>query len=211
VKISETRYAQSGDVSIAYRVVGDGPFDVVWIPPGISNVERAFDPGGVQRAFLERIASFCRLIVFDKRGTGVSDRVAGIADIEKRMDDVRAVMDASGSLRAAVVGVSEGGPMSIVFAATYPDRTRALVLYGTLPRFIRAPDFPFGLSREEWLRRAEHDSRHWGTVDLAREWLGPDASDEGVAEFATRMREGASPGAYRQLQQMNSEIDVRGA
>jgi pimeloyl-ACP methyl ester carboxylesterase len=103
VEISETRYAQSGDVDVAYRIAGDGPFDVVWIPPGISNVERAFDAGGVQREFFERIASFCRLIVFDKRGTGLSDRVAGIADIETRMDDVRAVMDAAGSDRAAIV------------------------------------------------------------------------------------------------------------
>ena len=209
--ISETRYAQSGDVSIAYRVLGDGPFDVVWIPPGTSNVERAFDAGGVQRAFFERIASFCRLIVFDKRGTGLSDRVAGIADIETRMDDVRAVMDAVGSERAAIAGASEGGPMSIVFAATYPDRTRALVLYGTLPRFIRGPDYPFGHSREEYVREMEHEVRNWGTLELAREWLGPDASDEAVAEMAKRMREGASPGAYRQLQQMDAEIDVRGA
>jgi pimeloyl-ACP methyl ester carboxylesterase/class 3 adenylate cyclase len=211
VEISETRYAQSDDINIAYRIAGDGPFDVVWIPPGISNVERAFDAGGVQRGFFERIASFCRLIVFDKRGTGLSDRVAGIADIETRMDDVRAVMDAAGSARAAIVGVSEGGPMSIVFAATYPDRTRALVLYGTLPRFVRAPDYPFGQTREERMRETEHDVQHWGTVDLAREWLGPDASAESVTELAARMREGASPGAYRQLEQMNSEIDVRGA
>jgi pimeloyl-ACP methyl ester carboxylesterase len=211
VDVSKTSYAQSGDISIAYRIIGTGPFDVVWIPPGTSNVERAFDPGAPHGRFFERIASFCRLIVFDKRGTGLSDRVAGIADIETRMDDVRAVMDAAGSERAAIVGVSEGGPMSIVFAATYPKRTRALVLYGTLPRFIRAPDFPYGQTREEHVRETEHDVRHWGTPELAREWLGPSASDDAVDEYATRMREGASPGAYRQLQQMDAEIDVRGA
>jgi len=210
VKMSETRYARSGDVSIAYRVLGDGPFDVVWVPPQTSNVELATEEGD-SAAFFERAASFCRLILFDKRGTGLSDRVAGIADIETRMDDVRAVMDAAESERAAVVGVSEGGPMSVVFAATYPDRTRALVLYGTLPRFTRAPGYPFGSRREEYLREVEREVALWGTPELAREWLGSDASDDDVAVLATRMRQGASPGAYRQLELMNLEIDVRAA
>jgi pimeloyl-ACP methyl ester carboxylesterase len=208
--MSETRYAQSGDVSIAYRVLGDGPFDVVWVPPQTSNVELATQEGD-SAAFFERVASFCRLIVFDKRGTGLSDRVAGIADIETRMDDVRAVMDAADSERAAVVGVSEGGPMSLVFAATYPERTRALVLYGTLPRFTRAPGYPFGWPREDYLRELDREVALWGTNELAREWLGPEASPEAVADFAARMRQGASPGAYRQLELMNLEIDVRAA
>jgi pimeloyl-ACP methyl ester carboxylesterase/class 3 adenylate cyclase len=210
VQVSETRYAQSGDVSIAYRVAGDGPFDLVFVPPAVSNVDLAFqDPG--RAGFLECLASFSRLIVFDKRGTGLSDRVSGVPDIETRMDDVRAVMDAAGSARAAVIGVSEGGPMSLVFAATYPERTRALVLYGTLPRFTRAPGFPFGPTREESVRGDEHDIQRWGTVELARELAGADATDEEVAAAASRMRQGASPGAYRQLTQMNLEIDVRAA
>jgi pimeloyl-ACP methyl ester carboxylesterase/class 3 adenylate cyclase len=209
VKVTETRYAQSGDVSIAYRVAGEGPFDLVFVPPAVSNVELAFEEGD-RASFFERLASFSRLIVFDKRGTGLSDRVAGIADIETRMDDVRAVMDAVGSERAALIGVSEGGPMSIVFAATYPERTRALVLYGTLPRFTRAPGFPWGPTREEAQRENEREFALWGTVELAREWY-PDASDEELELAAQRMRQGSSPGGRRQLELMNVEIDVRAA
>ena len=210
VDISETRYAQSGDVNIAYRVAGDGPLDVVFVPPAVSNVDQVFDMSPLGD-FLERLGSFSRLIVLDKRGTGLSDRVAGVADTETRMDDVRAVMDAVGSERAAVMGLSEGGPMSIVFAATYPERTRALVLYGTLPRFTRAPGFPFGPTREEFWRGVEHEVQGWGTVELAREWLGDEAAEDQVRDLARLMRQGASPGAYRQLEQMNLEIDVRAA
>jgi pimeloyl-ACP methyl ester carboxylesterase/class 3 adenylate cyclase len=208
VQISETRYAQSGDVNIAYRVAGDGPFDIVFVPPAVTNVDHLFDrfPGA---GFLLRVASFSRLIALDKRGTGLSDRVPGIADVETRMDDVRAVMDAAGSERAAILGLSEGGPMSLVFGATYPERTHAVVLYGTLPRFTRAPGFPFGPTREEFWREAEHEVQGWGTPELAREWLGEDATDDQVANLAGMMRQGASPGAYRQLEQMNLEIDVR--
>ena len=209
MEVSETRYAQSGDVSIAYRVLGEGPFDLVYVPPAVSNVELSVDDPG-RAGFFERLASFSRLIIFDKRGTGLSDRVSGIPDIETRMDDVRAVLDAAGSARAALIGVSEGGPMSIVFAATYPERTQALVLYGTLPRFTRAPGFPFAPTREEVMRENEHDVRAWGTVELAREWY-PDADEEELVAAAGRMRQGASPGAYRQLTQMNVDIDVRAA
>src|SRR5712691_12023756 len=118
----------SGEVAIAYQVVGEGPFDLVWVPAAVSNVELLWEDERRAR-FFRAVASFCRLITFDKRGTGLSDRVAGVADLETRMDDVRAVMDAAGSERAAIVGVSEGGPMAILFAATYPDRCWALVLY----------------------------------------------------------------------------------
>src|SRR2546421_8738011 len=126
---SETRYARSGDVSIAYQVVGDGPFDVVFVPPSLSNVELGWEVPNT-RVFLEGLASFSRLIHFDKRGTGMSDRVTGAPSLETRMDDVRAVMDAVGSEGAALVGWSEGVAMSALFAATYPDRAWALVLYG---------------------------------------------------------------------------------
>jgi pimeloyl-ACP methyl ester carboxylesterase len=207
--VPETRYAMSGDVSIAYQVIGDGPFDLVFVPGAISNVENAWEiPAWA--AFYRRLVSFSRLIVFDKRGTGLSDRAVGIADLETRMDDLRGVMDAAGSERAAIFGVSEGGPMSILFAATYPERTRALALYGCLPRFTSAPDFPFGPTREEHIREAEEEAAIWGTPALARTWLEPGAADADVEGLAKRMREGASPGAWRALNLMNAEIDVRG-
>ncbi len=205
----ETRYAVSGDVSIAYQVVSDGPFDVVWVPGAVSNVELLWENEAAAR-FYSRVASFCRLILFDKRGTGLSDRVSGIADLETRMDDVRAVMDAAGIERAAIVGASEGGPMSVLFAATYPERTRALVVYGSGPRFTRAPGFPFGPTREETVTTNDRDQRLWGTVELAREYLGADAPSDEVDRFASRMRQSASPGAVRQLDRMNLDIDVRG-
>ena len=204
----ETSYALSGEVSIAYQVLGDGPFDLVWVPGSVSNVELAWTNERVA-ALYRRLASFCRLILFDKRGTGLSDRVAGIADLETRMDDVRAVMDAAGSERAALVGVSEGGPMSVLFAATYPERCRALVLYGSLPRFTRAPGFPYGMTREETERDNAEGERLWGTVKLAREFLGVYATDEEAEQFAARMRQSASPGGVRQLDLMNLEIDIR--
>ena len=123
----ETRYARSDDVSIAYQVTGEGPFDLVVVPGFVSHVELTWQVPAMTEYF-QRLASFCRLIRFDKRGTGMSDRVTGVPTLETRMDDVRAVMDAVGSERAALMGVSEGGPMSILFAATYPERTSALVL-----------------------------------------------------------------------------------
>ena len=129
----ETRYARSGEVSIAYQVTGDGPFDVVYVTPMASHVELAWTVPAIA-AYFRSIASFCRLIRFDKRGTGMSDRVSGVPSLETRMDDVRAVMDAAGSECAALIGQSEGGPMSILFAATYPRRTWALVLEGSFAR-----------------------------------------------------------------------------
>lgn len=129
----ETRYARSVDVSVAYQVVGEGPLDLVYVPGAISNVELIWEEPA-RASFFERLAAFSRLILFDKRGTGLSDRVAGIANLETRMDDVRAVMDAAASQRAVLVGVSEGGPMSILFAATHPERVSALIVYGSLPR-----------------------------------------------------------------------------
>src|SRR5690242_8532165 len=138
----ETRYARSGDVSIAYQVVGDGPFDVVFVPYLVTNVELGWEVPST-RVLLEGLASFSRLIHFDKRGTGMSDRVAGAPSLETRMDDVRAVMDAVGSERAALIGWSEGVAMSSLFAATYPERAWALVLYGGVARELRASDYPW--------------------------------------------------------------------
>src|SRR5204863_6336368 len=140
----QTHYARSGEVNIAYQVVGDGPFDLVFVPGFISHLDLQWSDPRIA-GFLEKLASFSRLIMFDKRGTGLSDPVAAPAPLEDRMDDVRAVMDAAGSERAALLGLSEGGPMSVLFAATYPDRTRALVLCG-MPRRAHSRRAPRGLA-----------------------------------------------------------------
>jgi class 3 adenylate cyclase len=205
----ETRYAASGDVSIAYQVSGDGEFDLAIFPASVTNVEIAWEGEHSARHF-DRLGAFSRLILFDKRGTGLSDRVAGIADIETRMDDVRAVLDAAGSERAAILGASEGGPLAVLFAATYPERTSALVLYGSAPRFTRGPGYPWGPTREQCLVELDDQVRRWGTTELAAEMFGLVEPDEELLEFlARRMRQSASPGAVRQLALMNLELDVR--
>jgi pimeloyl-ACP methyl ester carboxylesterase len=139
----ETRYARSGDVSIAYQVVGEGPFDVVAAPVDVSHVEVQWEVPG-WAAFLRGVAKHARVLVFDKRGTGMSDRVAGVPTLEERSDDIRAVMDAAGSERAALISFGESVPMSVVLAASYPDRVSALVLHGGMARVLWAPDYQFG-------------------------------------------------------------------
>ena len=151
-----TRYAKSGEVRIAYQVVGSGPLDLVFVPGFVSNIDLDWEiPEWAY--FFGRLSAFARLIRFDKRGTGLSDRDVGIASLEERMDDVRAVMDAAGSERAALFGVSEGGAMSILFAATYPQRTRALVLYGSYARPSHL------LSDEDFNKEIDRIDRLWGT------------------------------------------------
>jgi pimeloyl-ACP methyl ester carboxylesterase len=207
----EVRYARSGDVSIAYQVIGDGPFDLVWTPGALSHLELRLEDEALSR-FYGALSSFSRLIVFDKRGTGLSDRVAGIADLETRMDDIRAVMDAAGSESAAVCGVSEGGPMALLFAATYPERVRALLNYGSLPRFVRGPNFPWGEPKHEYLAEYEAEAEVWGTEENARAWLEfhkMEVTPETVRERARSDRMKISPGAFLQLGRMNAEIDVR--
>jgi len=139
----ETRYADSGGVNIAYQVLGDGPRDLVFVMGWVSNIEVFWEEPTLAR-FLTRLASFSRLILFDKRSTGLSDRVTDMPSLEVRMDDVRAVMDAVASERAALFGVSEGGPMCALFSATYPSRVSALIMHGGFPRRIKKPDFPWG-------------------------------------------------------------------
>jgi class 3 adenylate cyclase len=208
---AETHYARSGDVSIAYQLMGEGPFDLVFVPGSVSHVELGWEIPA-QAAFYRRLASFSRLIVFDKRGTGMSDRVAGAPTIETRMDDVRAVMDAVGSQRAAVLGLSEGGPMSVVFAATYPERIWALVLCGVLIRSLWAPDFPWGYTEEEWERACEEERRHWGEPEFVRQTLQPlvpSLDEENLRGLTTMFRQGASPGSWDALNRMNKDVDVR--
>jgi class 3 adenylate cyclase/pimeloyl-ACP methyl ester carboxylesterase len=213
VEAPEIRYTRSGDVNIAYAVVGNGPFDVVFVSGWVlSNLEVAWE--GSAAAFYEGMASFCRLILFDKRGTGLSDRVAGIPDLQTRMDDVRAVMDAVGSKRAAVMGFSEGGPMAILFAASHPDRAAGLVLYGTLPTFTRASDYPWAPTREERNEAIRLAEQRIGTdpwLDEQLRGMAPStANDESTKRWWRRwVRVSASPGAILALRLMNSEIDVR--
>ena len=206
----ETRYARSGDVSIAYQVTGDGPFDLVHAPPFTSHVELAWRIPDTA-AFIRRLSSFSRTIRFDKRGTGMSDRVSGTPTLETRMDDVRAVMDNVGSERAALLGFSEGGPMCILFAATYPDRVWALVLFGSYPRVLWAPDYPWGVPEDQW-SWSEEDSRSWGTLEQSKQLadgLAPSASEESREALATLIRQSVSPGAAAALRRMNGQIDVR--
>ena len=160
-----TQYAVSGGVHIAYQVMGDGPVDLVVVPGFVSHLEIAFENAGIRR-IAERLSSFARLIVFDKRGTGMSDPVADVPTLEARMDDVRAVMDAAGSERAVLMGVSEGAPMCVLFAATYPERTVALVLEGAMARSTWAEDYPWATPRDALLEAAsEFTAPAWGSGD----------------------------------------------
>ena len=208
-----TRYARSGDLSIAYQVVGDGPVDLVHAPGAITHLEYAWEEPSVARQ-LRRLAAFTRLILFDKRGTGLSDRTAGIAPLEERMDDLRAVMDAAGSARAVLFGVSESAPLAILFAATYPDRTAALILYAAFASEVRAPDYPWPPPAETVATdlddRARTIHEDWGNVDFLAEAAPSVAGDPAFrAWFGTMLRLGASPGAAIALDRMNAEIDVR--
>jgi pimeloyl-ACP methyl ester carboxylesterase/class 3 adenylate cyclase len=205
----KTQYAKSGDLHIAYDVSGAGGLDLVWVPGFVSHLEYQWDHPWPAH-FFERLGTFSRLIRFDKRGTGLSDRVGGIPTLEQRMDDVRAVMDAAGSERAALLGVSEGGPMSLLFAATYPERTSALVLYGSYARRSWAPDHPFGHTEEEWRAMIEAIEKHWGD-SAGNDVRAPGAAgDESYRQWwATFQRLAASPGAAVAVMEMNKEIDVR--
>jgi class 3 adenylate cyclase/alpha-beta hydrolase superfamily lysophospholipase len=211
---AETRYARSGDVSIAYQVVGEGPFDLVFVPGAASNVELSWT-NPVIASFYQRLASFSRLILFDKRGTGLSDRVEGVATLETRMDDVRAVMDAVGSERAAVVGVSEGGPMTALFAATYPKRVFAAVIYGAFVRGTWSPDFPYEPTVAEREQRIAMVKETWGSREAivqAVERLAPSvAGDERQVDWWQHyMRQSMSPGAAIALARMNMDVDISG-
>lgn len=210
--VSEVRYARSGEVSIAYRVAGDGPFDIVFVPGSGSHVELAWQVP-FPRLWFERFASYARLIHFDKRGTGMSDAVSPATPLETRMDDVRAVMDAAGSARAAVIGVSEGGPMTALFAATYPDRAWALVLMGSMARVLRAADYPWGDDEAEALDQIARETADIGNrraqlLEAAREAC-PSGSDEEIEALARSFQYGLSPGGAQALERMNLEIDVR--
>ncbi|MBC8030294.1 MAG: alpha/beta fold hydrolase [Pyrinomonadaceae bacterium] len=207
----ETMYARSGDVNIAYQVIGNAPIDLVFVMGWVSHLEYFWREPRFSR-FLLRLASFARLILFDKRGTGLSDRVPNneLPTLEQRMDDVRAVMDAVGSERAALCGVSEGGPMCSLFAATYPEKTLALVMIGTYAKRIRDDEYPWAPTTEQRQHFFDEMREQWGGP-VGLEERAPSVADdpEFRAWWATYLRMGASPGAALALTQMNAEIDVR--
>jgi len=206
-----TRYAKSGDVNIAYQVVGEGPLDLVYVPGWLSHVELAWDEPSCAH-LLRRLASFSRLILFDKRGTGLSDRVPlhELPNLEERMDDVRAVMDAAHSDRAALFGVSEGGPMSILFAATHPERTTALVLYASYANWTRDDETDWAPTRENHEQIAQLYERRWGDAVGISAFAPSMVNDQEFRRrFATWERMSASPGAAAALLRMNCEVDVR--
>jgi pimeloyl-ACP methyl ester carboxylesterase len=211
VERAETRYVKSGDLHIAYQVSGDGPIDLVYVPGFMSHVEHQWEEPRWAH-ILQRLGSFSRLICFDKRGTGLSDRVATVPTLEERMDDVRAVMDAVDSRRAALFGTSEGGPMSVLFAATYPDRTAALILYGSFAKRAWAPDNPWGRREEDLKKLIDVIESDWGGPgDPLIETYAPSGAHDEVFKrwFGNYRRLGASPGAAIAIYRMNMEIDVR--
>jgi pimeloyl-ACP methyl ester carboxylesterase len=210
-EMPETRYAKSGDCHIAYQVVGRGPIDVVFVMGFVSHVEHAWDDPRMAH-FFRRIASFARLILFDKRGTGMSDAVPllQLPTLEQRMDDVRAVMDAAGSQRAALVGVSEGGPLSLLFAATYPERTAAMVVIGSYARVAWAADYAFGTKPEVWSAMLDRMEQGWGKGVLLSAFAPSLAQDAAArAGWARYQRQASSPGATAALVRMAYEIDAR--
>jgi len=223
VDIPETRYAKTSDgVHIAYQVVGESPIDLVFVLGWVTHIERMWDEPRIAR-FFERLASFARVLVFDKRGVGLSDRVPEdrLPSLEIRMDDARAVMDDAGSKRAVVLGVSEGGPMAALFAATYPERTIALIMFGTSLCWNNASDYPWSVPQTARDKEIAENERQrdqlWGTEELARRYLEESLSpssasdDVTVSWLADYMRNAASPGAANALSRMNREMDARPA
>jgi class 3 adenylate cyclase len=205
-----TQYAQSPDgVNIAYQIHGDGPLDLVFVPGFVSHVELVWEEPTIAR-FLRRLASFSRLIVFDKRGQGLSDRPGRPPSLEESMDDLGAVMDAAGSERAAVFGISEGGPMSALFAATYPARVSSLVLYGTYARMIKAPDFPQGVTEERFESWAKMVHDEWGGAVGVELWAPSELGNPEFGRWWGRLlRQGTSPSGAIELMSLYREIDIR--
>jgi pimeloyl-ACP methyl ester carboxylesterase/DNA-binding CsgD family transcriptional regulator len=204
-----TRYAKSGEVSIAYQAFGDGPVDLVFVPGFISHVELAWEEPYLAR-FLRRLAAFTRVIFFDKRGTGLSDPVAYPPGLVERMDDIRAVMDAAGSERAALFGVSDGGCLCIAFAAAHPERSAALVTYGSFARRLRSADYPWGWSAEHLEEVLRGMDQGWAS---GKWWAAanPSVADDGPyqAWWARYLRAAASPSMGRGALGLNAELDIR--
>jgi len=211
----ETHYATSGEVQIAYQAFGDGP-DLVWVPGWVSQLDLYWEEPALAR-FLRGLASFARVIVFDRRGLGLSDRVAvaRLPTLETRMDDIRAVLDDLGVRRAAILGQGYGSPIALLFAATYPERTSSLVLYSPSAKGgLRTDDYPWGATTEEHEAWIERSTRLWGTKEFAAEWLArlapTAAGDDRIVEWTARvLRAAGSPATSRALAHMNAAMDVR--
>jgi len=210
----EVRYARSGGLRIAYQVVGNGPIYLVYTIGASSHLDLICEEPHWAGTFT-RLAEFSRLIAFDKRGTGLSDRPDHIATLEERIDDIRTVMDAAGSERASIIGVSEGGPMALLFAATHPQRTRSLIVHGAKPRYAWAPDWPWGRTDAELEEIAKTNNALDWVVDYSqpagRKWIGPElCGDPAFIEWMGRFwRSGGTPAAKEALLRMNHLIDVR--
>jgi class 3 adenylate cyclase/pimeloyl-ACP methyl ester carboxylesterase len=213
VESPETRYAKSGEVYVAYEVLGEGPHDVVYVPGGPHHVELTWENPPIARS-LRRLATLSRLIVFDKRGTGMSDPIVGLPTLETRMDDIRAVMDAAKSRRAVLYAIADAGPLCALFAATYPERTAGLVLIHATPRFVRAPEFPWLPTRVEFEQRIDEVLRY--LLDPAERDQGlprwsefsPEATEEELQSFARGFRLSVSPGTAVAYMRANLDVDV---
>jgi pimeloyl-ACP methyl ester carboxylesterase/DNA-binding CsgD family transcriptional regulator len=205
----ETQYAKCGPVSIAYQVVGEGPTDLILVPGFVSHVEVAWEEPRLAR-FLSRLASFSRLIMFDKRGTGMSDPVTSPPSVNQRMDDIRAVMDAAGSRRGTIFGISEGGTLSLLFARAHPKRAEALILYGSWARRVAGPDYPYGPSADQLDDVVDGMGRAWASGEW---WDGGRPSPEDDARhrkwWARYLRMAASPAMAQNVIRMNMGMDVR--
>jgi class 3 adenylate cyclase len=208
----ETHYAKSGDVHIAYQVLGNGPRDIVFVPGLLSHLDLTWEDRTLTR-FFHRLSTFGRLILFDKRGTGLSDRDVGMPTLEQRMDDVRAVMDDIGSDRASLLGYSDGGPMTVLFAATYPARTTAVVLFVTTPRFSGDVNFAPGYQIERrTIQELDRHATEWGKGGTLRVFGASVADEPWAREMMGRWeRLSVSPSGIRALLEMDLEIDVRPA
>jgi class 3 adenylate cyclase len=211
VDVPEVRYAQDGDVSIAYQTTGDGPLDLTVVTGFVGHLELFWEIP-VARRFFERLASFSRLILWDKREQGLSDRLGQPPTLENGMDDLAAVLDAVGSERTALLGISEGGPMSVLYAASYPQRVSHLVLYGSYAKLTRSDDYPAGIPRDALERWIETTASGWGGP-VALELFAPSLAgdEEAQAWWARLLRSGTSPRAAADLMRMYAKIDVRPA
>lgn len=207
----ETRYAKSGDVYIAYQVTGSGPFDMVLAPGTVSHLDLDWD-NPARAGWIERMGRMCRLIRFDKRGTGLSDRPTQMATLEQRADDIRAVMDAVGIERAVIYGISEGASMACMFAATHPERVQSLITWGGMAKWVATDDHPWGMSAERTAEMIQDVQENWPSEWYIRgpgAGMGPDAPPESIERVARYMRAAANPSAAAAYERMNAEIDIR--